>query len=144
MGGDNSEDTTSIDEITAALEQANKLRKMATEGGNVTAVDKQHNVGVIQGILSAVADDKNYRQILKQGLWKSPEEMDKAVNALACCDVTGAKKVKRIILDKITAHSAGVNGYLLRTAIDGLNHSTYTMQGFAKKPTASGKSGKID
>lgn len=94
------------------------------------AIDKSHNQsqGVIQTLITAVSDDKDYRQILKRAIWKTDEEIDKAVNALAECDMTGADNAKRYVLDRITARSAGINGQLLEMALEGLTHTTFTSE----------------
>jgi len=93
------------------------------------SIDKAsgQKLGVIQRALTP-STDEDYRQILKMAVWKSPEEMDKAVAALAECDITGAVEVKKIILDRITARSAGVNGWLLHEAFEALTHTTFTSQ----------------
>lgn len=92
------------------------------------SIDKagKHGEGVIQTFIHAQADDKDYRQILKHALWKSREEMDKAVNALASCDITGAVKAKKVVLDRITAHSAGIDGQLMHESYEALTHTTFT------------------
>lgn len=102
------------------------------------SIDKSraHALGVIQTVITAEQDDKNYRQILKRARWKNTEEMDKAVNALAVCDITGAVKAKRIILDRITARSAGVDGELLHEALIALTHTTFTTRNIIDKKKA--------
>jgi len=92
------------------------------------AIDKAagHKDGVIQTFIHAEAEDKDYRQILKHALWKSREEMDKAVNALAVCRMTGAVRATQVLLDRITAHSAGENGQLMHESYEALTHTTFT------------------
>ena len=120
-----------IDEVEDLLSGAEKQKKMVADG-NLTSVSRETS-GVIQKLLTAEESDKSYRQILKMANWKSTEEMDKAVNALACCDMTGATNVKTIILDKITAHSAGEKSALIRLALEGLTHTTITSNRYDSK-----------
>ena len=98
------------------------------DGLIVEGIDKagNHNIGVIQTFVHAEADDKDYRQILKHALWKSREEMDKAVNALAVCRITGATNAMKVLLDRITAHSAGIDGQLMHESYEALTHTTFT------------------
>lgn len=91
------------------------------------AIDKaqSRNLGVIQTVITAEQDDNNYRQILKRGVWKSTHEMDLAVAALAECEKTNAKQGKKVILDRITARSAGLNGQLISQALEALTHTHF-------------------
>jgi len=112
------------------------LADMQRQDGIITEwldKSKNRNLGVIQTVINAVDDDKNYRQILKLGLWKNTEEQDKAVNALAVCRLTGAKNAMRTILDRITARSAGVNGELIHEAFEALTHTTFTTNSMLEK-----------
>ena len=84
-------------------------------------------------MINAVNDDKDYRQILKLGLWKNTEEQDKAVNAIAVCRLTGAKKALQTVLDRITARSAGINGALIHEAFEALTHTSYTTNTMLEK-----------
>jgi hypothetical protein len=117
------------------------LKDLQRQDGQIAeALDKasKHHTGVIQSIITAVDKDDEYRQILKLANWKTPEEMDKAVIAISCCDRVGAVQTKRLILDKITAHSAGTNGWLLREALDALTHQTITTEEMMRKKQHNG------
>lgn len=108
-----------------------QLKDLQRQDGQIAeALDKssKHHIGVIQSVISAVDKDEEYRQILKLANWKTPEEMDKAVIAISCCLRVGASKTLRLILDKITAHSSGINGWLLQKALDALTHQTVTTE----------------
>jgi hypothetical protein len=109
------------------------------DGQIAESLDKANGqrLGVIQRALTP-STDEDYRQILKLAVWKSPEEMDKAVNALAECDITGADTIKKIILDRITAHSAGTSGYLLHEAFEALTHTTFTSQNIEQRKKWNG------
>jgi len=82
--------------------------------------------GVIQTMITAEEDDKNYRQILKRARWKNQEQRDKFVKAYAVCRITGADKAAKTLLDLITADSAGDNGIWIQETIEGLTHTTLT------------------
>jgi len=91
------------------------------------AIDKatKTGLGVIQTYIHAENDDNNYRQILKNAVWKNTEEQDKAILALAACALTGCKKGTKIILDRLTARSSGINGWLQSSAFEALTHTTF-------------------
>ena len=80
--------------------------------------------GVIMTTITAIMDDKDYRQILKRGNYRSTEEMDLYANALNCCLYVGAVQAFRALLDRITIHSAGVNFEGVRMALESLTHTT--------------------
>jgi len=106
------------------------------------SIDKagRHGEGVIQTFIHAQTEDKNYRQILKHALWKSREEMDKAAIALAVCKITGAKNAAEFILDRITAHSAGIDFQLMHESYEALTHTTFTTDYSHKKGWSNDKS----
>lgn len=92
------------------------------------AIDKSYSqrLGVIQQTITAIHEDKLYRQIILNARWKSPEEQDKCINALAYCEITGAVQAKRIILDRLTARASGIKGENLHEALEALTHTTFT------------------
>lgn len=105
------------------------LKTLQRQDGLIAeAIDKSRNQnqGVIMTILTAEQDDKNYRQILKRARWKNPEEIDKAVLALGEARMTGAKNAEQIILDRVTAHSAGIDAQIIRESYEALTHTTFT------------------
>jgi hypothetical protein len=133
--GDNHNEPMSIEQIAerkAAFPGATlKLEDLMRQDGQIAeAIDKSNaqHAGVIQSFVNAITDDKNYRQILKNTLWKSTEEQDKAVYALACCEMTGAVHAKKMLLDRLTARSSGINGFLMHEALEALTHTTFTSQ----------------
>lgn len=107
-----------------------RLGEMQRQDGIIAeAMDKSfatQGLGVIQTIITAELDDKNYRQILKRARWKNQEQRDKYVKALAVCRMTGAINAAQTLLDMITADTAGDGGALLHEAIEGLTHTTLT------------------
>ena len=123
----------------ARLQNGELVRK---DGLITEALDKQMGakLGVIQRFITAVEKDEDYRQILKFVPWRSTQEQDKATNALACCRITGATEVTRIILDRLTARTAGLNGWLIREAMEGLTHTTFTSQEYNYKKDKNGNS----
>jgi len=105
------------------------IGSMQRQDGIITeAMDKMRGqgLGVIQTIITAESDDKNYRQILKRARWRNQEQRDKYVKALAMCRITGAVKAAQTLLDLITADSAGDNAVWINEAIEGLTHTTLT------------------
>lgn len=113
-----------------------KLSELQRQDGLIAeSIDKstRHNQSVIMTTITAVPDDKDYRQILKRAIWKSTEEMDLYCNALAVCDFTGAKHARQHLLDRITAHSAGVEGKIQHDALEALTHTTFTTQSLLDK-----------
>jgi hypothetical protein len=98
------------------------------DGQIAEQIDKANaqHLGVIQGFVNAVMDDKNYRQILKNAIWKNEHEARLAVRAISQCLYTGATQTLRTILDVITAKSSGVNGFLMHEAFEALTHTTFT------------------
>lgn len=106
-----------------------RLSELQRQDGIITeAMDKMmgKGLGVIQTIITAEADDENYRQILKRARWQSQEQRDKFVKALAVCRITGAKRAARTLLDLITANSAGDDGVWIRETESMLTHTTLT------------------
>jgi len=106
-----------------------RIGELQRQDGIITeAMDKRlgQGLGVIQTIITAEPDDKNYRQIFKRARWKNQEQRDKYVKAYAACRITGAVKGAQTLLDLITADSAGDDGVWIREAIEGLTHTTLT------------------
>jgi len=106
-----------------------RIGELQRQDGIITeAMDKMRGqgLGVIQTIITAEADDKNYRQIIKRARWKNQEQRDKYIKALAVCRVTGAVKAAQTLLDLITAESAGDDGVWIHEAKDMLTHTTLT------------------
>jgi len=113
--------------FNGAVVTLNELRRQ--DGLIAESIDKNmgKSFGVIQTIL-APCDDSNYRQILKFTRWKNTEEQDKCINALKACDRTGAVKAKHVILDRLTARSAGIDAQLVNDALEALMHTTFTTE----------------
>ncbi len=106
-----------------------KLSELQRQDGLIArSIDEsaRHNAGVIMTTITAIPDDKDYRQILKRARWTSAEEMDLYVHALAVCDYTGAVQAKKHLLDRITAHSAGIDGKGEHDALEAITHTTLT------------------
>ena len=104
-----------------------RIGELQRQDGIITeAMDKSisHNLGVIQTLITAELDDKNYRQILLRARWKNQEQRDKYVKALAVCRMTGASRAEHTLLDLITADTAGDEGIARREAGDWLTHTT--------------------
>jgi len=106
-----------------------RIGEMQRQDGIIAeSIDKSRGqgLGVIQTLITAEPDDKNYRQILKRARWKNQEQRDKYVKALAACRITGAVQAAQTLLDLITADSAGDGGALMHEAIEGITHTTLT------------------
>ena len=131
MIGDNGDENNNEEQQEAFKGTIVKLSELQRQDGLIAeSIDKstRHNQSVIMTTITAVSDDKDYRQILKRARWKSTEEMDLYVHALAVCDFTGAVMAKKHLLDRITAHSAGVDAQELHEALEALTHTTFTTQ----------------
>ena len=105
------------------------IGELQRQDGIITeAMDKNRGqgIGVVQTLITAEQEDKNYRQILIRARWKNQEQRDKFVKALAVCRLVGAKKAEQTLLDLITADQAGDEGAIRREAIEGLTHTTLT------------------
>ena len=105
------------------------IGELQRQDGIITeAVDKSigRSLGVIQSIITAEEDDKNYRQIFRRARWKNQEQRDKYVKAFAMCRITGAVKAAQTLLDLVTADSAGDEAVWIHEAIEGLTHTTLT------------------
>jgi len=74
--------------------------------------------------ITAVADNKDYRQELKTALFASADEADEAVSALDECFTLGMDPTP--IINQIIARSAGQNHDLLYEALRTLTHTTFT------------------
>ena len=90
-------------------------------------------MGIIQTYIHAESDDKNYRQILKNAVWKNTEEQDKAILAINECHLTGCVKGMKMVLDRLTARSSGLDGWLQESAFRALTHTSYEWNTGANK-----------
>lgn len=108
------------------------LGELQRQDGMITTALSNANtqgMGVLQTLLRAIpaaSDDDDYREIIKRGRWKNQEHRMKYIKALDLCRRTGAVKAKQLLLDMITAESAGDNAALNHEILDGLNHTTFT------------------
>ena len=103
------------------------LKELQRQDGLIAEyIDKSRNqsLGVIPTFINANSDDE-VRQILKHAIWKTTEEQDKCVQAIAVCRITGATEGLRTILDRLTARSAGLNGFLMLEAFKTLSQTTF-------------------
>jgi len=124
--GDNQDEILEGQNFKGAIVKLSELQRQ--DGLIAQAVDKsvRHNQGVILTTIMAIPDDKDYRQILKGARWKSTEEIDLYCQALAVCDYTGAVNAAKYLLDRITAHSAGIDWEGIHEALVALTHTTLT------------------
>lgn len=128
--GHNGEPTLAGEVKKAAFKGATiKLSEMMRQDGLIAeALDKQNtrNIGVVQTFITAIDDDKNYRQILKLARWRNARHREIYVKALNACRITGAWNAWRTLLDMITAESAGEDGALMHEAAAALTHTSIT------------------
>ena len=94
------------------------------------SIDKANSrsAGVINSYITAISDNKNYRQILIHVPWKNTEEQDKYVLAIADCENTGATKALNLLLNRLSARCAGEHGFLMLESFKALTHTSYTWQ----------------
>lgn len=132
--GEKSPEQMAKEKLFAGIEVGSgELRRQ--DGLIAESLDKagHRNLGVIQTTITAEQDDKNYRQILIRGRWRSREEMDKGANALAVCDICGARKARQYLLDRFTIHTAGQDGAAIHDALEALTHTTFITENKQKK-----------
>jgi len=113
-----------------------KLEDLEREDG-ILAQAASHigksNMGVLIKALTAIETDKEYRQILKFGNYKTREKARQAVKAIDECRRFGNEDGIRSILDDITAQSAGENMALLNAVFETLTHTTFTTNNTANR-----------
>lgn len=79
---------------------------------------------LLHRVISAIKDNKDYRQELKIALFSSSDEADNAVAALEECFELGMNSTP--IIDQIIARSSGQNHDLLFEVLRTLTHTTFT------------------
>ena len=105
------------------------IGELQRQDGIITeSIDKSigRSLGVVQSIITAEEDDKNYRQIFRRARWKNQEQRDKYVKAFAMCRIVGAVKAAKTLLDMVTADSAGDSGVWIHETGEMLTHTTLT------------------
>lgn len=133
----NGENERDSDGVTLAGEVKKSVFKGATitmgemmrqDGIIAEAIDKQNtrSLGVVQTFITAIDDDKHYRQILKLARWRNARHREIYVKALNACRITGAWNAWRTLLDMITAEAAGEDGALMHEAAEALTHTSIT------------------
>ena len=124
-----------------------RIGELQRQDGIITeAMDKgaARNLGVMQTLITAEEDDKNYRQILIRARWKNQEQRDKYVKAIAVCRMTGAVKAMQTLLDLITADTAGDNGIIRQETLEGMTHTTFTSKNEMGKKYKNDNRNKTD
>ena len=99
------------------------VNDLKREDGLLTRSTPQYQ-SLLHRVISAIKDNKDYRQELKTALFASPDEADEAVSALDECSVLGMDPTP--IINQIIARSAGKNHDLLYEALRTLTHTTFT------------------
>ena len=79
---------------------------------------------LLHRVITAIGDNKDYRQELKTALFATSDEADEAVSALDECFALGMDPTP--IINQIIARSAGKNHDLLYEALKTLTHTTFT------------------
>jgi len=117
--GHNEEEQTE-QAFKGAILNVNELKR---EDGILTRTSPNYQ-SLLHRVISAVSNNKDYRNELKTALWASSDEADMAVAAIWECDELGMDPTP--IIDQIIARSAGRNHELLYEALRTLTHSTFT------------------
>lgn len=117
-----------FDPIEGAAEEAFKgahldLADFKREDGILTRGGASYQ-SLLHRVISAIKEDKEYRNELKTALWASSDEADNAVAALDECFELHMDP--RPIIDQIIARSSGRNHELLAMALQTLTHTTFT------------------
>lgn len=132
MDDDNGHDPAEI-----ALEQTVKqqfpgarvtLGQLEREDGIIAQAAENMNrnaTGVLQRAMSAVENDEHYRQLLRLAYWDNPQQYVRTCAAIAECRLIGDDEGIRMIIDVITAQSAGLKGGLLHDIFEALTHTTF-------------------
>ena len=99
------------------------VNDLKREDGLLTRTSPQYQ-SLLHRVISAIKDNKDYRQELKTALFATSDEADEAVSALDECFVLGMDPTP--IINQIIARSAGKNHDLLYEALRTLTHTTFT------------------
>ena len=84
----------------------------------------RNSSGVLQRLITAVEQSKEYRQELKTGNYSSPRKALQAADAIHECLECGMSIDQ--VLDEIIALKAGQNSALLHEVLEALTHTTFT------------------
>jgi len=82
------------------------------------------NQGVIVRAITAITDDKDYRQEMKVAYFKNSDEADLFTSALEENDALGMSRTP--LINQMISRSAGENHELLFKALDTITHTTFT------------------
>jgi hypothetical protein len=124
MDSENDGYTVEEEEVDKAAHSARlDLSKMRREDGLLTRAGPISQ-SLLHRLITAVEDNRSYRQELKIARWSNTDEADDAVAALEECLELGMDPTP--IIDQIIARSSGQNHQLLSMVIDGLTHTTFT------------------
>ena len=93
---------------------------------------------LLHRVITAIGDNKDYRQELKTALFATSDEADEAVSALDECFTLGMDPTP--IINQIIARSAGKNHDLLYEALRTLTHTTFTTNYQKGKDNAKNRS----
>ncbi len=93
----------------------------------------RNSAGVLQRSMSAVENDEHYRQALKIAYWDNPQQYVKTCAAIAECRLCHDIEGLRMIVDVVTAQSAGIKGGLLNAIFNALTHTTFNANVSGKK-----------
>lgn len=99
------------------------LKKLRRDDGILTRPGPGGQ-SLLHRVISAIGDNKDYRQELKIALFNSSDEADNAVAALEECSELGMNSTP--IIDQIIARSSGRNHDLLFEVLRTLTHTTFT------------------
>ena len=85
---------------------------------------QRNQSGVLQGLIHAIENEKDYRQELKTANFSSPKKALQAVKAIHSLKACGVPTDE--IVDAIIALKAGVNMAFVHEILQALTHTTFT------------------
>lgn len=112
------------EEVEHALEGARLNLKDLKRGDGILTRSSPGSQSLLHRVISAIGDNKDYRQELKIASFGSSDEADNAVAALEECFELGMNPTP--IIDQIIARSSGLSHDLLYEVLKTLTHTTFT------------------
>ena len=103
------------------------IGELQRRDGEITEAVRQslrtQGQGVIQTLITAETDE-NYRQIILRARWENKKQRRLFMKAIGICARANAKWGLRLLLDVVTADTAGDNGIARREAGEWLTHQS--------------------
>lgn len=113
--------------------EANTELENNYEGGSQTLDRNRHTINmenraynsVLQQMMHSIDSDVQFRQQLARAVWESKDDYVDWCNAYDECKRYGADP--EWLVNRLIAASAGVNGWLVKSIMDTISHTSYTI-----------------